>query len=471
MFSHFIKGATLALVGLAGLALAGLSPAHSRALEGTDLQSTVLNNGLTVAVVEDHRAERVAVNLCFTVGSFDEPLGKGGLAHAFEHSWFNGSRNLPEGEYSAYLSRRGSLGINAFTMQDRTCYVVTVATRYLGDALWLYGETWANLELNDARFQKERGAIIAERQMRTDNNPQARFFEKFGQYHLPNHPYGRPIIGSMDDINGWVLADLQNWFQTNYVPNNAYLVLVGDVTLEGAKALANQHFNNLEAGTPPFINNGYAEPKWTAPKRMPTVVDAQAGNPIMVRQYRVGGYFAGLAGEAGDPEFSINLALAVRLMSEGQTAYLHRRLVLEEQKALHVSVGYSSQTRSEASMTVYGIPAPGVTLAEMEKAIDAALADWLAEPRFTQADLDRLKTKTMAALEFSKDSVGSASRGVGNYLSAGGDPANYNRWIALQDAATIDTVMAAAQAAFDINQSTTAYLTPRAELTGEPNNE
>lgn len=471
MFSSFLKRSVLALAGAAGLALTLTVGAQANALEGTNVQSTVLDNGLTVAVVEDHRAERVAINLCFKVGSFDEPLGMGGLAHAFEHSWFNGSRNMPEGQYSAFLSQRGSVGVNAFTMQDRTCYVATVATRYLGDALWLYGETWANLELNDARFQKERGAIIAERDMRTDNNPQARFFEKFTQYHLPNHPYGRPVIGSMTDINGWVLSDLQNWFKTNYVPNNAYLVLVGDITLDQAKQVAQEHFGTLAHGNPPFVNNGYAEPKWTAPKRMPTVVDPQAGNPIMVRQYRVGGAFAGLAGAEGDQRKSVALALAVRLMSEGQTSYLQRRLILQEKKALYVSVGYNNETRSESSMTVYGVPAPGVTLAELEKAIDAALADWLAEQRFTQDDLNRLKIKTMAALEYSKDSVGATARLVGNYLTGGGAVATLNDWIQIQDETTAADIMTAAREAFDINQSTTAYLTPRAELTGEPTHE
>lgn len=458
------------LLLMVGLVLAGAAqavPPPERPPEEI-VHSAVLDNGLTVAVLEDNRAERVAVYLCFKVGAFDEPVGKGGLAHAFEHSWFNGSKNMPDGRYSSFLAERGSVGVNAYTMQDRTCYIATVATRYLDDTLWLYSETWQNLELDAARFDKERGAIIAERHARVDNEPYSRFFERFALFHLPDHPYGRPIIGSMDDINGWVLRDLQDWFATNYVPNNAVLVLAGDVTLDIAKELAQKHFGVLKKGTPAFVNDGVTLPRWNAPKRMEPTIDPQVGNPFLLRQYRVPGRFRGVADEPGDLTEAVRIAVAVRLLNEGQTGYLHRRLVLDEKIAQSIGLDYSYENRGESALSLSATPVEGVTLARLEAAIDAALADWLKTAPFTDDELRRLRVGTTAVMEYSKDAVGSRAHILSSFLTAGGTVAQINDWIEPFYTARKDDIMAAARRAFDITQSTTAYLTPSADLIGDP---
>ena len=440
-----------ALVG--GLALMGGSRAFAQAQPTME----TLNNGLRVAVVEDHRSPRVAINLCFTVGGMDEVGTKIGLAHAFEHIWFKSSQAVRDmGGYSSIISKLGGSN-NAHTQMDRTCYTASIGTTGLEKVLWLYGETWKHLKLDDAMFQLERGAIIQERRMRLDNTSSGAFQEALSALFYGNHPYGRSLIGSMDEINGWVLSDLTAWFASHYAPSNAVLTLAGDVTQAEATAIAQRQFGDIADYAVVHSNDHIVEPAPTEAKVLPTMSHPQQRYAQMVRYYRAPGAFTAVGRTDGG---SIATATALDAAAGMLDEYLYITLAMEKHLTVSVGAGYSGDKRYEGSFQVWAVPAPGVPPEMVENAINEAITAWLNGDGLTIEKLELYTMGVKTRVTFGEDSVSNVAGYVGDWLSIGGTPANINQWVAEMDTLTLDKVKAAAHDVLQLKNSTTGWLLP-----------
>jgi zinc protease len=405
-----------------------------------------LENGMEVVVIEDHRAPVATHMVWYRVGSADEPWGRSGIAHFFEHLMFKATGKLADGEFSRIVAENGGRD-NAFTSYDYTGYHQQIASDRLGLMMEMEADRMRNLALSEEVVATERDVILEERNTRTDNSAQSQFFEQMAAALYMNHPYGVPVIGWRHEIERLGLADARAFYDRYYAPDNAVLVVAGDVTPEQVRTLAEKHYGPLRAsGAPPEARP--SEPPQLAARRL-TMRDTRVRQPFVQRLYLVPSYDAANPGEAAA------LDLLGGILGEGITSRLSRSLQLEQRIAIDTGAYYSPARRNPAEFSLYGVPAQGQELAKVEEAIDAVLAE-IAANGPTEEELARVKRLNRAARIYAQDSQFVQARLYGSALAIGRTVADVHSWPAAIEAVTAE----------DVRRVAAEYLVPERSVTG-----
>ncbi|HDR28805.1 M16 family metallopeptidase [Rhodovulum sp.] len=419
-------------------------------IRAENVAAFTLENGLEVVVIEDHRAPVVVHMVWYRVGAADEPPGKSGIAHFLEHLMFKGTQTLAPGEFSAIVQANGGSD-NAFTSWDYTAYFQRVAADRLGLMMQIESDRMANLRLAAEDVLTERDVILEERNQRTENDPGALFSEQRRAAQYLNHPYGIPIIGWRHEIEELSKADALDFYETFYAPNNAILVVAGDVTADEVRALAEEHYGKLAPSEALPERIRPQEPPQRAERRL-TFADPRVGQPYILRTY--------LAPErdAGAQETAAALTyLAEILGGEGANSVLGDKLQFDAQTAIYSSAFYDGLSLDATTFGLVVVPAPGVTLAEAEAALDAALAEFLEEG-VDPTLFETLKMRMRAAEIYALDSVQGRARRYGAALASGLTVRDVQDWPAILQAVTPEDVMAAAHAVLNRANAVTGWL-------------
>ncbi len=416
---------------------------------GNNTFQFALQNGMQVLVIPDHRAPVVTQMLWFRVGAVDDPPGISGIAHFFEHMMFRGTKSVPGDQFSQTVSKNGG-ELNAFTSHDYTAYYEQIAKDRLPLVMRLEADRLTNLILTDASVGPERDVVAEERRMRVDNDPQALMNEQMrAALHL-THPYGRPVIGWAEELRRIDRVSAQRFYNSHYAPNNAILVVAGDVMPEDVRRMAQDAYGKLPArDLEPRAEP--AEPPRLAETRM-TITRADARVPIFSRLYRVPSY------AQARPGLAPALETYAQLLGGDQTSALYRVLVEQKKLASDAGASYDGNNRDAGEFSVYAVPRPGVSLQVLEKAIDQVLQSTrAAAPQ--AADLTRAKTGLVASVTYRRDSQMALAMAYGQALAIGLTVDDVNEWPGRIRAVSADNVRRAAQS-LSRNQAVTGYLLP-----------
>ncbi|WOI55437.1 pitrilysin family protein [Palleronia sp. LCG004] len=431
-------------------------PMTARAAE---VSTFSLDNGLEVVVLEDHRAPVVVHMVWYRAGAADEDPGVSGIAHYLEHLMFKGTDDREPGEFSRVVAENGGTD-NAFTGQDYTAYFQRVASDRLGLMMEMEADRMRDLDLDGRDIVTERRVITEERNQRTDSDPGALFSEQRDAAQYQNHPYGIPVIGWMHEIEALDLDDVTEFYERFYAPNNAILIVAGDVTPDEVRALAEEHYGPLEptADLPERVRPH--EPPQRAERRL-TFEDPRVAQPYVIRTY--------LAPErnSGDQREAAALTLLADILGQGQTSELARRLQFGSEEALYTSAFYRGTSLDETTFGLVIVPAPGVTLEEAEAALDREVAAFL-EDGVDAAQLERLKFRMRAGEVYEADSAQSLARRYGTALTTGLTVQDVEEWPDILQSITAEEIVAAGRDVLDRDSAVTGWLrAPGQETTSE----
>jgi zinc protease len=445
--------------GLAGLALAGLAlafQAGGAAAQGPDVANFALPNGLQVVVIPDHRTPVVTHMIWYRVGSADETPGKSGLAHFLEHLMFKGTAKNPAGRFSQWLAEIGGQE-NAFTTADYTAYFQRIAKEYLPMVMEFEADRMTGLVLTDDNVLPERDVVLEEFNMRVGNSPESRIGEQVAAALYLNHPYGRPVIGWRQEIEKLNREDALAFYRRFYTPNNAVVVVAGDVTADGVKALVENTYAKVGhvADVPPRARP--QEPIPVAVRQL-TMADARVAQPSMQRSYLVPSAATAKPGEAEA------LDVLAHVLGAGETSRLYRALVVEKRVAASAGGWYQGTSLDDSRFGVYATPLPGVPFAAVESAMDAVIAD-VADNGVTAAEFDRAKTRLIADAVYAEDNQATMARWYGAALTSGETVEQIASWPSRLRAVTREAVQNAARTWLDKRRSVTGYLVK--ELPGD----
>ena len=409
-----------------------------------------LDNGLDVVVIEDHRAPVVTHMVWYRAGAADEPPGVSGIAHFLEHLMFKGTDDLGPGEFSSIVEAQGG-NDNAFTSYDYTGYFQRVAADRLDLMMTMESDRMRDLVLAEADVLTERDVILEERSQRTDSDPGALFGEQMRAAQFQNLHYGIPIIGWRHEMEALSRSDALEWYKRYYAPNNAVLVVAGDVTPDAVRALAETHYGPLLPTVDLPARVRPSEPPQLAERRI-TFADGRVSEPYLMRTY--------LAPERnpGDQKKAAALSILAQLLGgSGTTSVLARALQFDAKTAVYSSAFYDGTSIDAATFGFVLVPLPGVTLADAEVAMDGVIAKFLkdgADP----AAFARIKTQIRAANIYARDDVDGLARTYGEALAIGLGVEDVQAWPDILAAVTIDEVMAAANEVFDKRRAVTGFL-------------
>ncbi|MEM6621460.1 MAG: pitrilysin family protein [Pseudomonadota bacterium] len=406
-----------------------------------------LENGMDVVVIEDHRAPVVTHMVWYRVGAADEPPGKSGIAHFLEHLMFKGTESFAPGEFQAIVSANGGRD-NAFTGQDFTAYHQTIAADRLELVMRMESDRMTGLVLTEDHVVTERDVILEERNQRTDNSPQALFAEQMQAALYLNHPYGVPIIGWRHEMEELSLQDALDFYDRFYAPDNAILVVAGDVDPGDVLSMANVYYGSKEpSGNPPASRP--TEPPQLAARRL-EMSDPRVAQPYVTRSYLVPAY------NPAEPRVSAALSVLSQVLGSGRGSRLSRALELEQGIALGTGTSYSAQARGLATFSVYGVPVPGHNLASIEAALDVELFR-MVEAGPDEAELNRAKRQLRASQIFAQDSPTNMAQLYGAVLALGFSVDDVRQWSSVVDAVTPEDVKNAA-AMLTIERSVTGWM-------------
>jgi zinc protease len=408
-----------------------------------------LDNGMQVVVIEDHRAPVVVHMVWYKAGAADETPGVSGVAHFLEHLLFKATDTLASGELSKTVAENGGTD-NAFTSHDYTAYFQRVAADRLGLMMSMEADRMRNLRLTEEDILTERQVIIEERNQRTDNSPQALFAEQANAAQYLNHRYGVPIIGWRHEMETLGLQDALAYYERYYAPNNAILVVAGDVTPEEVRRLAKEHYEPIPPNPDLPERARPSEPRQTAERRL-TFRDPRVAQPYVSRSY--------LAPERdpGDQETAAALVMLSEVLGGGQTGYLNEKLVFEQKKAIYTSAYYRGQSLDDTTFGLYIVPAEGVSLEDAEAALDATLAQFLKDG-VDEAQLDRIKMQIRAGQIYERDNVERLARRYGSALTQGLTIRDIQEWPEILQRVTEEDILVAARDILNRDTAVTGYL-------------
>jgi zinc protease len=427
------------------LATLTASPIASRVSEFT------LSNGLRIVVVPDHRAPVVTHYVWYLAGSADDPPGVSGIAHFLEHLMFKSTDKIPAGEFSKIVSRLGGQD-NAFTTHDYTGYFQRIAKERLGTVMEMEADRMANLQLTEKDVLTERDVILEERRSRTENNPSNILSEQMSAALYRNHPYRTPIIGWMHEIAKLSPADAIAFYKRFYAPNNAVMVVTGDVTADEVKQLAQATYGRIKANPQVQARVRPQEPPNRTPRRV-ELKDARAGN-ASVRRF----YFAPSLPKA-EPGEAEALYLLMKIVGHSATSRLYQKLVVEEKLASSAGGWYSGLGLDSGSIGVYAVAAKDVGLDKLEAGIDRVLHE-LRENLVSADELERAKKAFIADFIYESDSQSALARRYGEGLVLGLTIKQINDWPLAIARVTADDIKRVAGQYLDIRSSVTGTLLP-----------
>ncbi len=432
-------------------ALLAVVPAGRPALAGVfDPATFTLENGMQVVVISNHRVPIVSHMVWYKVGAADEEPGKSGLAHLLEHLMFKGTPSIPPGEFSKIVARNGGRD-NAFTSSDYTGYYQNVAADKLELVMRMEADRMRNLVLDEANFRTELDVVLEERRSRTDNNPAALLSEQMEAALYLNSPYHRPVIGWPDEIAALSRDDALAFYRRWYAPNNAILVVAGDVTPETVRPLAEKYYGTIaRADTPPRART--EEPPHRAERRV-VLKDGRVAQPSWSRLY-----LAPSLG-AGARDMAYPLEVLADLVGGGATARLYRSLVVEKGAAAAISADYDPVAVGRTVFRVAATPRPGVPLDKLEALIEQELARIVKEG-FTPDEIERAKTRLRASAAYGRDSLHTGAQTLGQALASGVSVEEVEAWPDRIEAVTPEQVAKAAASVFNPVSSVTGLLLP-----------
>ena len=415
-----------------------------------------LDNGLKLVVIPDHRAPVVTQMVWYKVGAADEPPGVSGIAHFLEHLMFKGTETIPAGQFSKIVARKGG-DDNAFTSQDVTAYFQRVAKDRLASVMEMEADRMANLRLSETDVKTERDVILEERRSRVDNDPSSLLQEQMMAALYRNHPYGIPIIGWEHEIRQLDRADALAFYKRFYAPENAILIIAGDVEPDEVLALAKDTFGKIPGRGEPIKRERPAEPEHDAAVTV-TLEDPRAGRTTVQRYYIAPSYASAKPGEAEA------LDLLARVMAHGSTGRIYKSLVVDEKAAASAGGWYSDTGLDSGRIGFYAIAGEDDTPEQMEAAIDKVIED-VRENGVTQDELDRARTGLLAEHVYSADSISRMARQYGWHLTSGLSVEDVEDWPNRIKAITVDDVRKVARDYLVEENSVTGILKPAQEHT------
>jgi zinc protease len=373
-------------------------------------QTARLENGLQIVLIENHRAPIVTHMMWYKVGGADEPLGKSGLAHMFEHLMFKGSKNIPPGEFSKRIRALGGQD-NAFTSYDYTAYFQSVSAAHLETVMKMEADRMQDLLVSPTEFEAEKKVVMEERRLRSDNDPAGAFYEQLGYNLFPRHPYGIPLIGWMDEIGALTPEDAIDFYKYWYAPNNAVLVVSGAVTMEELLPLATKYYGPLRRypaldaprkRLPPADFKGHIKVVYEHPRVQQAQV-IQARRVPSVRMDKVDSYA---------------LQILEDILSGGPTTRLYQELVVKQKIASSAGMSVDNNSYDEGRVYLYATPLEGQSLERLQESLEKQIRA-LISGGVTEQELQDAKDRIEAQAIFARDSVTGPAMVFGQALSSG----------------------------------------------------
>ena len=428
--------------------LAPLAAAHAATPKSAVTQFK-LANGLQAVVIVDKRAPVVTHMLWYRVGSADEPAGKSGVAHFLEHLLFKGTKKHPGGEFSAVVAAIGGQE-NAFTSADYTGYFQRVPRDKLATVMAYEADRMTGLVLTDEVVKPELDVVREEYNQRVANRPAAQFSEQIDAALYLNHPYGKPVIGWRHEIEKLSRDYALEFYRRYYTPNNAILIVAGDVDPNDVRRLAAETYGKIAPRAEIGPRLRPQEPPPRAARTL-TFADPRVRQPRVQRSYLVPSYSTAAPGEAEA------LQVAAHILGGGSNSRLNQKLVVEKRIAVSVSTGYRGTALDQTQFVVVAAPRDGKTLAQVEEAVDEVIAD-VIKNGITDDELRRAKTRMIAEAVFAQDSQARLAQWYGVSLTTGSTVEDVQAWPDRIRAVTPEAVRAAAKTWLDRNRSVTGYL-------------
>jgi zinc protease len=439
---------------LAVLGLLLAAPASAQTAVPQRPTTFTLANGLDVVVIPDRRTPVVTQMIWYKVGSADETPGKSGLAHFLEHLMFKGTKAHPAGEFSQLVSRIGG-NENAFTSYDYTGYFQRVPRDQLATVMAFEADRMTGLVLQDENVLPERDVVLEEYNMRVANNPDARLTEQIMAALYLNHPYGRPVIGWRGEIEKLDREDALAFYRRFYAPNNATLVIAGDVGADEIRPMVEATFGKI--APQPAIPPKRIRPQEPPPAgpRTVTLADPRIEQPGVRRYYLVP------SSVTAAPTESAALEVLAQLMGTGSNSLLYRALVVDKPLAVSAGAWYQGTAIDPSQFGIAVSPKPGVEFAQVEQAMDEVIAN-LAQSTVRAEDLERTKTQMIAQAVYAQDSQTTLARWYGAAVTVGLSVDDIRAWPDRIRAVTAEQVRDAARAWLDKKRSVTGYLVKEA---------
>lgn len=436
---------SLRRLGAAALVLmSGLIPALAEAP-----QQFTLDNGMDVVVIEDHRAPVVVQMVWYRVGAADDPAGHSGIAHYFEHLMFKATDTIADGELDAIVEGNGGR-LNAFTSWDFTAYFERVAADRLGLMMELEADRMVNLRLDLSDWQTERDVILRERGQTLESNPNRQFGEQLRAALFQNHPYGRPVLGWRHEMAELDDEIAEEFYRRYYAPNNAILVVAGDVKADEVLEMARATYGQIPATGDLPERARPTEPPQLAERRL-IMEDSRVAQPYVNRLYLVPAHRS-----ENQRQAAALTMLGALLGGSAQTSVLERALTHDQGLTLNAWAGYGGSYIDHGTFSLGAVPAEGVTLQQAEDGLDQVLADFI-EQGVDAEQLDRVRMQIRAEGIYELDSAESRANTIGQDLAIGLTLEDSTSWLDTLQAVTAEDIIEAAQL-LDRRASVTGWL-------------
>ncbi len=371
-------------------------------------ESFTLGNGMQVVVIPNHRAPVIIQMVWYKAGAIDETPLKSGVAHFVEHLMFKGTKKIGPGEFSKKIRAMGG-NDNAFTAEDYTAYHETVSVDHLKDVMEMEADRMTGVIFPPAHFISERAVVLQERAQRTEDDPRSFFHEQLRALLFVNHPYGSPVIGWRQEVENLKREDVLDFYHMHYTPNNAILVISGDVTAAQVKPLAEKTYGKIK-------NHDIPPRQWTEVpplNALPRLVlhDQSVRQPILMRVWRAPAY-------TQNKEDSLALQVLENIMDGGSATRLYKSLVVEQKVAVNIGFGYDSSALSDGTVSISATPVEGVPMEKLESAADDALRAVIRDG-VTDQELREAKDRLKDAAVFARDSINGPANIFGQALATG----------------------------------------------------
>lgn len=449
-----VKAQTFLVAAFLCFACAGI--ANSARAELFAPQTFTLNNGMQVVVLTNRRAPIVTHMVWYKVGAVDDPWGTSGIAHFLEHLMFRGSANVPPGLFSRRVAENGGSG-NAFTSWDYTAYHQTIARDRLDLVMSMEADRMKSLQLNRAQLLPERDVILEERRSRIDNSPAAKLSEQMYRALFTNSPYGRPIIGWEHEMRQLDLKDAQAFYNKWYAPNNAILIVAGDIDAKELKPLAEKYYGGI--------------PKRAVPERMRTAEPESGVNlqrriimrSAEVRQSSMRRMYLAPSVKTGSPSDICAIQILAEILGGGSTSRLHRKLVIEQAMAVNASAYYDPNSLGQAVLNLSVTPRGESEMRQRLAALEGVLneeIEKLVEDGVTEEEVRQVRDRMVASTAFARDDLESAARVIGVSLSTGETIDDIESWPQRIGAVTAEQVNKMARLIFSNQSAVTGQLLP-----------
>ncbi|WP_306604739.1 pitrilysin family protein [Azonexus sp.] len=418
---------------------------------------TTLDNGLRIIVKEDNRAPTAVHMVWYRIGSMDEVDGTSGVAHVLEHMMFKGTPSVGPGEFNKRVAAAGGRD-NAFTSRDYTAYFQQIPKEKLDEMMQLEADRMRHLTVDPKEFAQEIKVVMEERRMRTDDNPQSKLFEQMNAAAFQAHPYRRPIIGWMSDLETMTAADAKAWYDTWYVPNNAYVVVSGDVKHQEVFALAKKHYGALPSrDLPP--RKAQVEPRQEGTRKL--TVKAPAELPVLIM-----GYKAPIIRDPKTDQDPYALQILAAILDGHDAARFNKKLVREDKVALSAGIDYDNTARGPGMLFLYGSPSEGRSVDDLEAALRAEIKR-IQETGVSETELKRTKAQLVAGQVYKLDSMFGQAMEVGQMEAVGLHWKDVDVMLAKLQQVSAADVQAVAKKYFNDDALTIGILDPQ-PLDGKP---